>query len=722
MHLLRSAILALATGSVIAAARLPYFKIQVVDEATGRGIPLVELLTANEVRYYTDSNGIVALDEPGFFGQDVFFHVKSHGYDISADMFGFRGKKLRITPGGSAVIRMKRINVAERLYRVTGEGIYRDSLLVGEPVPTKQPLLNAQVTGQDTVMVAPYRGKLYWFWGDTNKLSFPLGHFGTSGATSELPSKGGLDPSRGVDLTYFVDESGFSRPMCKVPGDGMKWTFGLMIVTDESGKERLVGLCDRMKSLDEVLERAIVVYDDKIDAFVRLASFGANPLLYPDSRPFRVRIGGQLYYYFPGWHPQASVRVKADLKYITDPAAYEGFSCLRPGSRYDKTMPALDRTADGGLNYAWKTSTEPVGSEQQKQLIAAGKMKPEEGWLQLRDIETGTLLKGHTGSVYWNEFRQRWVMLAQVGAGQTWFAEADTPVGPWVYARKIVTHDRYNFYWPGQHPWFDQEGGRVIYFEGTYTSAFSDARFETPRYNYNQIMYRMRLDDPRVVLPVAVYQVRAADGGVRYETRDQVESQNAWGRIERVAFFAPDRPREGLVPVSLGRDPAARPLFYALPTEPLPSDPIEGNWIGKIKELDDMPFNLELRRNVVRITGKADGLTVNKGEFQDGRLRLELTDEEDTYTLTAVLRDGKLFGEWKSRKEQDSGTWTAERPKSADLQSPDIVPLYEYRSPSGTVVYSTDPPQHAAKPLCRVWRNPMSLLILDADAKPAQIR
>jgi hypothetical protein len=44
----------------------------------------------------------------------------------------------------------------------------------------------------------------------------------------------------------------------------------------------------------------------------------------------------------------------------------------------------------------------------------------------------------------------------------------------------------------------DQDGGRIIYFEGTYTSSFSDAKQDTPRYNYNQIMYRLRLDEPRL--------------------------------------------------------------------------------------------------------------------------------------------------------------------------------------------------------------------------------
>jgi hypothetical protein len=177
-------------------------------------VPLVELKTTNSVPFYTDSNGVVALDEPGFMNRKVFFHVASHGYEFPADGFGQRGTALDVTPGGRATLKIKRLNIAERLYRVTGEGIYRDSLLAGGfPVPIREPLLNAQVTGQDSIQAAIYHGKIYWMWGDTNRLRYPLGHFWMSGATSDLPGKGGLDPAKGVDLKYFVDDEGFARGM-----------------------------------------------------------------------------------------------------------------------------------------------------------------------------------------------------------------------------------------------------------------------------------------------------------------------------------------------------------------------------------------------------------------------------------------------------------------------------------------------------------------------------
>ena len=218
--LARCAVFFLIGGFARTTAAEGYFTIQVVDAQTGRGVPLVELRTVNKATWWTDSNGIVAFDEPGLMDIEVFFHVSSPGYEVPEDFFHNRGVKLKPRPGGSAVIRINRLNIAERLYRITGQGIYRDSVLVGHPVPLKRPVLSGQVMGQDTVIATPYRGKIYWFWGDTNRPSYPLGNFGASGATSELPGHGGLDPSVGVDLTYFVDDSGFSKPMCPQPKGG----------------------------------------------------------------------------------------------------------------------------------------------------------------------------------------------------------------------------------------------------------------------------------------------------------------------------------------------------------------------------------------------------------------------------------------------------------------------------------------------------------------------
>src|SRR5262249_23696371 len=149
--------------------------------------------------------------------------------------FGFRGKALKVTPGGSAKLTIKRLNIAERLYRVTGGGIYRDSVLAGEKAPLKEPLLNGLVLGSDSVVNAGYRGKIYWCWGDTNKPSYPLGNFQVPGAVSDLPGQGGLDPEVGVDLRYFVDAKGLAKETMRMPGKGPTWLTTAVVLPDDKG-------------------------------------------------------------------------------------------------------------------------------------------------------------------------------------------------------------------------------------------------------------------------------------------------------------------------------------------------------------------------------------------------------------------------------------------------------------------------------------------------------
>lgn len=480
------------------AADHPYFKIRVIDDATGRGVPLVELRTVNEICYYTDSNGIVAFYEPGLMNMDVFFFVGSHGYSFPKNGFGMQGTRLRPTEGGETILRLKRENLAERLYRITGAGIYRDSILTNEPVPLENPVLNGQVMGQDSTMTILYQDKIYWFWGDTNRPQYPLGNFEMSGATSKLPGKGGLPPEKGIDLKYFMNAEGFCKPMSPFEEEGMLWLDGFMVLPDESGEERLVGHYNRMKSLGEKLAHGLVLYDDSAEEFKELLRFDLNkPWQSPHTHPIRLADKGQDYFYFPVPYP--TVRVRADLDSIKDQSKYEAFTCLQEGTKFDGANSIVDRI-DGRLNYAWKKNTDPMNPQKESELLKAGLLQPEETRFLARDIQDGTPVIMHSASVRWNDYRKKWIMIGvEIGGtsvlGEVWYAESGELTGPWQKAQKIVTHDQYSFYNPVHHPFFDQEGGRLIYFEGTYTKMFSGNPTATPRYDYNQIMYRLNLDD-----------------------------------------------------------------------------------------------------------------------------------------------------------------------------------------------------------------------------------
>jgi hypothetical protein len=396
-----------------------YFVVRVIDEQTGRGVPLVELRLPNEVKYWTDSAGLAALEEPSLRGREVFLAIRSDGYDYPRENFLGRGVTLRIEPGMTQEVRIRRTMIAERLYRLTGEGIYRDSVMAGVPVPVKEPLLNGQVLGQDTTSAAIYRGKIFWIWGDT--IGPAYWNFSVSGATSDQRD----DPAAGVNYRYFTDAKGRSKEMLPLPREGLVWIEGLIPMKDPHGAERLVATYTRQDGLKFPDECGLALFNDVKEVF--------EPwVLYPCTKG---HVSSHPFLHDGYWYLYPSLRVPDDWNAIQDPNR-------------------------------WET----------------------------RDVHLPPNAK-RLSCVVWNSYRQRWILLLE-DTGDVYYAEARQPEGPYGQAVKIIHHDAYNFYNVATHTFFNQYGGRVIYLEGTYTDAFSGAREKTPRYNYNQIMYRLRLDDP----------------------------------------------------------------------------------------------------------------------------------------------------------------------------------------------------------------------------------
>ena len=522
-----------------------YFRITVIDEATGRGVPAVKLTTMHAAVYHTDSAGVIAFHEPGLIGQLVHFEVETDGYTVIKDGSGGpKGVTFKIAPGECGVVRMQRQLAAQRLYRITGADIYRDSLLLGDEAPVKEPLLNAMVTGQDSTLVTRYKDRLFWAWGDTCSPRFSNHwNFKVTCATSPLPGNGTLDPDKGIDLTYFTKEDGFTKQMAPLPGGYLYWLWGMISLKDETGRERLFSsfmriqpgnlVGDRLVHDDEEKEKkpgkpetstekekkknwpsfsivghGVVEFNDEKEIFESVWEREMETPVINFGHPFRHRENGTDYIYYPPAWP--NVRVKADVASLMDPDSFEGFTCLKEGCKFDGTAEQLDRAPDGSLRYSWKTKTSPIGPRELNKLAEAGHIKPEEGWARFRETETGAFIGSQHNTVNWNAYRERWIMITgQAGGtsplGEILYAEGDTPLGPWVYTQKIVTHDNYSFYNPCHHPHSDKDGGRVIYFEGTYTRSFTTNPVGTPRYNYNQIMYKMDLEDPRLFVPVPVY-------------------------------------------------------------------------------------------------------------------------------------------------------------------------------------------------------------------------
>ncbi|GEM_PF-76679 len=698
-----------------------FFGIRVVDQETGRGVPLVELVTVHGIRLVTDSHGLAAFYEPGLMDREIFFFVKSHGYEYPADGFGFRGVRLRTTPGKISTIQIRRVNIAKRLYRLTGAGIYRDSVLLNVPVPLKDPVIAGGVLGCDSVQCAVFRGRIFWFWGDTNRASYPLGNFQTTGATSALPETGKIDPEKGIDFDFFTGPDGFVRPMAPISNRGPVWISGPVVIGDSEPTQRLFAHYLVVKpdpNSFETVERGLAEFDPEKGVFEKRKEFPLEGAFPHGGHPIRVRSAGGDYIYYCDPYPR--IRVPASADKLADPTAYESLTCLAQRLESEKTsdlktlQQMIDRDDRGKVRWSWKSGCEPLSCQEHERLIRNGLIPAEAGLFALRDVESGRPVVAHRGSVYWNDFRQAFVMIfCEIGGssflGEIWYAEADRLLGPWGYARKIVTHDRYSFYNPKHHPMFDREGGRIIYFEGTYTAAFSGNSERTPWYEYNQIMYRLDLTDTRLVLPVPVYECLDDQGCVKLGTRfdrslHDVEglqkktpqhTSATWGLYHesnrpklrgKIRFWALDRPV-----------PGARPVF---------------------QEVQGCGYRLLCGEEI----DPAGGATARKpsppGEGEAPQVGLTQVGREQTrqdrpifYVLKPEMEDQlDSYGQIAPRGESEK--LRQRRPEAASQSEKPMVLLQEWMSTDNKLLYLTAAEKAPPGAQCRqtlglVWIHPL---------------
>lgn len=472
--------------ALLCAAPADYFGIHVIDEQTGRGVPLITLKTTNHIALTTDSAGWIAFDEPGLMNRAVYFSVEGPGYVIPKDGFGFVGMRLTPVAGKSVEVKVLRTNLAERLCRLTGQGIYRDSTLLGHEAPLPSPNLFADVMGQDSVQVVSWKGRYFWIFGDTNRPNYPLGNYHSTAAWSDAPDKGGLDPEHGIHFEYIMDENGAVAKMLPMEEPGAVWLFGMHAVMDAANKEHLMAHFSRWRDLGKRLEHGLAELDESTGRFQRTTVLGDEfEWQHPQGNAVRTKGETGDWIYFST--PFCRTRVKASYDSVLNTSAYE----------------SLAWSAEQG-DYVWQQAQKPTTQKDEERLIAAKQMPEEKARMQVVDAQTGKPVYLHAGSVHWNKHRERWVMIAvqEGGAesylGEVWYLEAKQIEGPWRKAVKIATHPKYSFYNPSHHAFFDQQDGRLIYFQGTYAETFSGNPIATPRYDYNQIMYRLDLDDERL--------------------------------------------------------------------------------------------------------------------------------------------------------------------------------------------------------------------------------
>lgn len=552
----------LAAGNVPGAAQCS--AVFVSDSVSHRAVPLVRLSAFGE-DYWTDSLGMIAYCNPDHLGGSVTFSVFSHGYALSG---GQSAVALDVKAGGSASVSVVRGQVGERLYRIIGEGIDRDSVLLGLQTPLAHPTINAQLFGSDTAGTTVHNGKVFWIWQDTEHSSYALGNFHGTAATSDRPASGGLSANRGADLAYFTGSDGFVSHQCDDCDSGSHpvWMGGLSSVADQNGATHLFSGYAVVDGTGASVEEGLAQFDDSAHVFKRVLKdfLTRSDFARPDGHAFDFSHDTKPYRYYRG-----RLRIPARAESFLDPTQYEQFT------PYPASGNAFAKRADGTLDYEWRAGGRHVTSDALK---SAGISTDQDLDGHDTDAATGNALALVAPSITWNPYRRRFVQITQqqFGAssflGEIWQSEADTPAGPFIYAAKIITHDKYTFYNVLQHPEFDH--GQFAYVEGTYTASYSGAAVLTPRYDYNQQLYRVDLEAPALDLPVAIYDLGAmlpGSFGNKFELAPTAAPAMP-------VFYAPDRARADLVAVSwsdaacassrhlvVSNDTKTAPLFFALP-------------------------------------------------------------------------------------------------------------------------------------------------------------
>ena len=429
-------------------------RINVIDASNGWPVPLVELRTTHHIRFVSDNAGVIAFDIPEMMNQETWFDIQGHGYSVAKDGFGFAGIRLRPRPGETLTINVKRALPAKRLGRITGGGLFAESQKLGFEVDWHE----QGIVGTDSVLNAVHNGKQFWSWGDTILARYPLGLFHMTGATSELMPLVSYQPPLRLRYDYVVDDKGSPRNVADLPGDGPTWLSGCASLPDKNGVNHLVATYSKIQPPLDAYQCGLCVWNEERLIFEKTlvlwtkTAASPSPTIRPMGHPvFWTDELGKEWILFGD--PFPALRCPASFEDWSNPKTWEA---MRPQSS------VLSRLQD-------------------EQVIP------------------------HRGSIAWNAYRQKWVAIfTQLNGkpsllGEIWYAESEAPTGPWKDAVKVVTHADYTFYNPKLHPEFTDPKSPILLFEGTYTKTFSGSQQPTPRHDYNQILYRLDLDDPQLI-------------------------------------------------------------------------------------------------------------------------------------------------------------------------------------------------------------------------------
>lgn len=228
---------------------------------------------------------------------------------------------------------------------------------------------------QDTVFSVIFGGKIRWFWGDTGRLSYPLGNFETTGAVSCSPfhsSTSQADPclpvEEGINLQYYTlpldpkhpDAPTFVKPMATLPPMPYPtWIGSLSVVSaaDAPPEDNATAmLAYFMKAGPDMntLRHGVLRWNSANENFTEVVNWsmtaamsesvgGAHAVTASTGATLTtVTMSGTDWVVFSG-RPWPQVRVKATVEDFSNLASYQGWTLLSTGSIMED--PKVARTS-----------------------------------------------------------------------------------------------------------------------------------------------------------------------------------------------------------------------------------------------------------------------------------------------------------------------------------------------------------------------------------------
>ena len=423
-------------------------RICVREEGSDWPISLVIFQTVSNWIGVSDNEGILDIFQQELIDEPVYFHIHSPGYAMEKDEMGYSGQVLTLKRNQIHFVVMQRTSLARRIGRLTGVGLVRG-------MRAKE----TGIAGCDSIQTAHFRGNNFHVWGDTKLLSYPLGIFQGTVATSSPHSRISLPPLTHSPYTYFVDlETRCPKKAIEISGDrgGPTWLSGLVSLNDRNGTQHLggvyslvepggslnpyeIGLCE-WNTYSQQFEQMTVLWRSECGATAPPLPMG-HAVPWTDKNQESWVLFGD---------PFPHLRMRAQWEHWRDPTAWIP---VRPS---------------------------PLLQDNQ-----------------------GRSVVPHRGSIVWSDHRQKWICIFTQEGGQSshlgeiWFCESDMPFGgTWSSCVQVLSHKNYTFYNPRVVWEWSPPDADFLLFEGTYSNSFTrGSTVATPHYDYNQILYRLNFED-----------------------------------------------------------------------------------------------------------------------------------------------------------------------------------------------------------------------------------